>query len=134
MNKRIVTLGEIMLRLKSPGLERFFQSPALEATFGGGESNVALSLANFGLDASFVTALPENHLAEACIRHLRGYGVDTSFIARQGERIGIYFLEVGANQRASNVVYDRSHSSISAAKEDDFDWDAVFDGSGRVQR
>jgi 2-dehydro-3-deoxygluconokinase len=130
MNKRIVTLGEIMLRLKSPGLERFFQSPALEATFGGGESNVALSLANFGLDASFVTALPENPLAEACIRYLRGYGVDTSFIARQGERIGIYFLEAGANQRASNVVYDRAHSSISTAKIDDFDWDAVFDGAG----
>ena len=95
MSKRVVTLGEIMLRLKSPGFERFFQSPALEATFGGGEGNVALSLANFGLDAAFVTALPANPLADACIRFLRGYGVDTSFIARQGERIGIYFLKQG---------------------------------------
>ena len=130
MSKRVVTLGEIMLRLKSPGFERFFQSPALEATFGGGEGNVALSLANFGLDAAFVTALPANPLADACIRFLRGYGVDTSFIARQGERMGIYFLEAGANQRASNVVYDRAHASISTAKAADFDWDAIFDGAG----
>lgn len=130
MSKRVVTLGEIMLRLKSPGFERFFQSPALEATFGGGEGNVALSLSNFGLDAAFVTALPANPLADACIRYLRGYGVDTSFIARQGERLGIYFLEGGANQRASNVVYDRAHSSISTAKPEDFDWDAIFSGAG----
>ena len=130
MSKRVVTLGEIMLRLKSPGFERFFQSPALEATFGGGEGNVALSLANFGLDVAFVTALPVNPLADACIRFLRGYGVDTSFILRQGERMGIYFLEAGANQRASNVVYDRAYSSISTAKARDFDWDAIFDGAG----
>jgi 2-dehydro-3-deoxygluconokinase len=129
MSKRIVTLGEIMLRLKSPGFERFFQSPALEATFGGGEGNVALSLANFGLDATFVTALPDNPLADACIRFLRGYGVDTSFIARQGERMGIYFLEAGANQRASNVIYDRAQSAISTAKSADFDWNAIFDGA-----
>ncbi len=130
MTTRIVTFGEIMLRLKSPGFERFFQSPALEATFGGGEGNVALSLANFGLDAAFVTALPANPLADACIRFLRGYGVDTAFISRQGERLGVYFLEAGANQRASNVVYDRAHSSISTAKAEDFDWDAIFDGAG----
>ncbi len=128
--KHVVTLGEIMLRLKSPGFERFFQTPALEAFFGGGESNVALSLANFGLSTRFVTALPSNPLADACIRYLRGYGVDTSYIARQGERLGIYFLEAGANQRASNVVYDRAHSSISTAKATDFDWDAIFDGAG----
>ncbi len=130
MNGRVVTLGEIMLRLKSPGFERFFQSPSLEATFGGGEGNVALSLANFGLDAAFVTALPDNPLADACIRFLRGYGVDTSFISRQGERLGIYFLEAGANQRASNVVYDRAHSAISTAAAADFDWEAIFDGAG----
>ncbi|MCA9949112.1 MAG: sugar kinase [Anaerolineales bacterium] len=130
MSKRVITLGEIMLRLKSPDFERFFQSPTLEATFGGGEGNVALSLANFGLDAAFVTALPANPIADACIRFLRGYGVDTSFIARQGERIGIYFLEAGANQRASNVVYDRAYASISTAKADNFDWDAIFDGAG----
>ena len=97
MNKRVVTLGEIMLRLKPVGFERFFQSPALEATFGGGEGNVALSLVNFGLDATFVTALPSNPIADACIRFLRGYGVDTDYIARQGERMGSYFLEAGAN-------------------------------------
>ncbi len=130
MSKRVVTLGEIMLRLKSPGFERFFQSPNLQATFGGGEGNVALSLANFGLNSALVTALPDNPIADACVRFLRGYGVDTSYIARQGERIGIYFLEAGANQRASNVVYDRAHSSISTAKAEDFDWDAIFDGAG----
>ena len=130
MTSRVITLGEIMLRLKSPGVERFFQSPIFEATFGGGEGNVALSLANFGLDSAFVTALPANPLADACIRFLRGYGVNTSFIARQGERMGIYFLEAGANQRASNVVYDRAHASISTAKPSDFDWDAIFDGAG----
>ncbi len=130
MTKRVVTLGEIMLRLKSPGFERFFQSSYLESFFGGGESNVALCLSNWGLDASFVTALPANPIADACVRYLRGYGVDTSFIARQGERVGIYYLEAGANQRASNVVYDRAHSSISTAKPDDFDWDAIFDGAG----
>ena len=130
MTKHIVTLGEIMLRLKSPGFERFFQSPALEATFGGGEANVAASLANFGLNAAFVTALPSNPIGDSAVRALRGLGVDTSFIIRQGERLGIYFLEAGANQRPSNVVYDRADSSISTAKPDDFDWDAIFDGAG----
>lgn len=127
MNKRVVTLGEIMLRLKSPGFDRFFQSPVLEATFGGGEANVAISLANFGLDVSFVTALPANPLGDACIRFLRGHSVDISFILRQGERLGIYFLEAGANQRASNVVYDRAHSALSTARAADFDWDALFE-------
>ena len=130
MTKRVVTLGEIMLRLKPPGFERFFQSPLLEATFGGGEGNVALSLAHFGLDAAFVTALPANPIADACIRFLRGYGVRTEHIIRQGERMGIYFLEGGANQRPSNVVYDRAHSSISTAAAADFEWDAIFEGAG----
>lgn len=130
MNKRVITLGEIMLRLKSPGFERFFQSPALEATFGGGEGNVAISLANFGLDVAFVTALPQNPIADACIRFLRGYGVGTSHIQRSGERMGIYFLEGGANQRPSNVVYDRAHSAIGTASADSFDWEAIFDGAG----
>jgi len=129
-NKRVVTLGEIMLRLKSPGFERFFQSPLLEATFGGGEANVAASLANFGLETSFVTALPKNPIGDSAVRTLRGLGVNTSYIARQGERVGIYFLEAGANQRASNVVYDRANSSISTALPDDFNWDAIFDGAG----
>ncbi len=130
MSPRIITFGEIMLRLKAPGFDRFFQSPLLEATFGGGESNVALSLANFGLDAAFVSALPKNPIADACIRFLRGYGVDTSLILRQGERMGIYFLEEGANQRPSNVVYDRAHSAIATAKPDDFDWDRILTGAG----
>ena len=129
-HKRVVTLGEVMLRLKSPGFERFFQSPQLEATFGGGEGNVAASLANFGLTASFVTALPENPIGDAAVRALRALGVDTSLIARQGERVGIYFLEAGANQRASNVVYDRANSSISTAQPADFDWDAIFEDAG----
>jgi 2-dehydro-3-deoxygluconokinase len=130
MTTKIITLGEIMLRLKAPGVERFFQSPAFEATFGGGEGNVAISLANFGLDVAFVTALPKNPLADACLRFLRGYGVDTRHIQRSGERMGIYFLEGGANQRASNVVYDRSNSAIAAVSADSFEWDAIFDGAG----
>ncbi len=130
MSKRVITLGEIMLRLKSPGFERFFQSPTLEATFGGGEGNVAISLANFGLDVSFVTALPKNPIADACVRFLRGYGVDTGHIRRGGERMGIYFLEGGANQRPSNVVYDRAHSAIATAAADSFDWETIFEGAG----
>jgi 2-dehydro-3-deoxygluconokinase len=130
MTKKVVTLGEVMLRLKSPGFERFFQSPMLEATFGGGEANVAASLANFGLTAAFVTALPQNPLGDSAVRSLRALGVDTSQILRQGQRIGIYFLEAGANQRASNVVYDRADSAISTAKASDFDWDAIFEDAG----
>lgn len=129
MNGRIITLGEIMLRLKPPGFERFLQSPTLEATFGGGEANVALSLAQFGLDVAYVSALPQNPIAEACIRFLNSYGVDTSLIQRQGERMGIYFLEAGANQRPSGVVYDRAHSAMATARPEDFDWDGIFDGA-----
>ena len=126
---QFVTLGEIMLRLKSPGHERLFQSPLLEATFGGGESNVAVALSNFGLDAGFVTALPDNDIAEACIREVRRFGVDTSRIVRSGERIGIYFLEAGSNQRPSKVVYDRSASAIAEVDTGAFDWNAIFDGA-----
>ena len=96
---RVVTLGEVMLRLKSPGFERLFQSPMLEATFGGAEANVAASLAQFGVDARFLSALPANNLGDACLAALRGFGIDTSCIKRQGERLGVYFLENGANQR-----------------------------------
>lgn len=127
--KRVVTFGEVMLRLKSPGFERFFQSRALEATFGGAEANVAVSVANYGLDAAFVTALPKNPLADAALAELRGLGVDTRFVKRQGERMGVYFLEGGANQRASKVVYDRAGSSISTAQAGDFDWESIFDGA-----
>jgi 2-dehydro-3-deoxygluconokinase len=129
MTKRVVTFGEIMLRLKSPGHERLLQSPQLEATFGGGESNVAQSLAHFGLDVSFVTALPENSIANACVAELRRSGVGTSLIARQGNRIGIYILEAGANQRPSTVLYDRVGSAISEAKSGDFDWEKIFTGT-----
>ena len=130
MGNRVVTLGEIMLRLKPPGFERFFQTPILETTFGGGEGNVAISLANFGLDVSFVTALPNNPIADACIRFLRGFGVDTSLIQRRGERMGVYYLEGGANQRPSNVVYDRENSAIATVTGDTFDWDTIFAETG----
>ncbi len=128
--KKVVTFGEVMLRLKPPGFERFLQSPNFEATFGGGEANVAVSLSNFGIAASFVTVLPNNNLADACIRELRGFGVDTSGIARQGSRMGIYFLETGSNQRPSKVIYDRAHSSLAEAREDILDWDSLLLGAG----
>ncbi|GBE28165.1 2-dehydro-3-deoxygluconokinase [bacterium BMS3Bbin03] len=126
---RIVTFGEIMLRLKSPGFERLLQSPVLEATFGGGEANVAVSLANFGEAVTFVTALPENPVADACIARLNGFGVDTQFVVRTGERMGIYFLEAGASQRPSKVVYDRFHSAVSEIRPGQIDWNSVFQGA-----
>ena len=125
---KVLTFGEIMLRLKAPGHERFFQSPSLEATFGGGEANVAVSLANYGMDAAFLTVLPKNDIAEACIRELRYFGVDTSRILRGVGRMGIYYLEGGANQLPSKVVYDRAYSAIALAKPGDIDWDKAFDG------
>ena len=124
----ILTFGEIMLRLKAPGHERFFQSPMLEATFGGGEANVAVSLANFGMDAEFLTVLPQNEIADACIRELRYFGVGTKKIVRGDGRVGIYYLEAGANQLPSKVVYDRAYSSIALAKPGDIDWDNAFAG------
>jgi 2-dehydro-3-deoxygluconokinase len=127
---RVVTFGEIMLRLKSPGFERLFQSPVLEATFGGGEANVAVSLANFGLDSAFLTVLPKDDIGDACVGELRRFGVDTSLIQRGSGRMGIYFLENGANQRGSKVVYDRAHSAVAQAKPGDIDWKAAFAGAG----
>jgi 2-dehydro-3-deoxygluconokinase len=124
---RVVTLGEVMLRLKSPGFEKLFQSAALEATFGGAEANVAASLAQFGVDARFVSAIPANNIGDACISALRAFGVDVSMVKRQGDRLGVYFLENGANQRPSRVTYDRAGSSIATAKATDFDWTAVFE-------
>ena len=126
MDKKIVTFGEIMLRLKSPAHERFFQSPLLEATFGGGEANVAVSLAMFGKKASFVTALPDNQIGDAAIAELRKHGVCTDYIKKTSGRLGIYFLETGACQRPSLVVYDREESCISKAKPGDFDWANIF--------
>ena len=125
---KVLTFGEIMLRLKAPGHERFFQSPMLEATFGGGEANVAVSLANYGMDAEFLTVLPQNDIANACIRELRYFGVDTKKIVRGDGRMGIYYLEAGANQLPSEVVYDRAYSSIALAKPGDIDWNKAFDG------
>jgi 2-dehydro-3-deoxygluconokinase len=122
----VVTLGEIMLRLKPPVHERLLQSPQFEATFGGAESNVAVALAQLGADAAFVTALPANPIGDAAIRELRRVGVDTSRIRRGGDRVGIYYLEAGAAQRPSKVVYDRAGSSIAVARATDFDWNGVF--------
>ena len=127
--RKVITFGEIMLRLKSPALERFFQSPALEATFGGGEANVAVSLANYGMDAAFVTVLPKNDIGEACIRERRGFGVDTKKIVRKDGRMGIYYLETGACQRPSKVIYDRAGSAMAQAVPGDIDWEKVFEGA-----
>lgn len=124
---RVVTFGEVMLRLKAPGFERLFQSPMLEATFGGAEANVAVSLAHYGVPVSFVSAVPANSVGDACIAELRRYGVDTAKVNRQGDRLGVYFLEPGANQRPSRVTYDRAGSSIALAKPGDFDWNAILD-------
>jgi 2-dehydro-3-deoxygluconokinase len=130
MTKKIVTFGEIMLRLAPPGMEKFLQTPQFVATFGGGEANVAVSVAQFGLPAVYVTALPENPIADAVIAELRRFGVDTSQIVRGKGRLGIYYLEGGANQRPSKVVYDRAGSTIALAKPGDIRWDDVFAGAG----
>jgi len=127
--KKYITFGEIMLRLKSPNLERFFQSPLLEATFGGGEANVAVGLSRLGLNSAYVSVIPANPIGDACIGELRRHHVDTSLMTRNGDRLGIYYLEAGANQRPSKVVYDRAHSAIAEAKPGDIDWDVVFDNA-----
>ncbi|MGI9221453.1 MAG: PfkB family carbohydrate kinase [Woeseiaceae bacterium] len=124
-----LSFGEIMLRLKTPGHERYFQSPAFEATFGGGEANVAVALANYGLSAGFISALPENDIGESAVRELQRFGVDTTNVKRSGDRVGIYYLESGANQRPSKVVYDRAGSSICEAQPGDFDWQTIFAGA-----
>ena len=125
---KFLTFGEIMLRLKAPGQECFFQSPMLEATFGGGEANLAVSLANYGEDAAFLTVLPDNAIADACKAELRRFDVDTKRIVTGEGRMGIYYLEGGANQRPSKVVYDRAWSAIALAKPGDIDWDKAFEG------
>ena len=125
---KVLTFGEIMLRLKPPGSERLFQRPALEATFGGGEANVAVSLANYGVDVDYLTVLPNNAVADACVRELRGFGVGTEKIVRGAGRMGIYYLENGANQLPSKVIYDRSGSSAALAKPGDIDWESAYAG------
>lgn len=126
---RVITFGEIMLRLAPEGYYRFLQADKYGATYGGGEANVAVSLAGFGIDCAFVTKLPNNDIAEGAVRALRAAGVDTSLITRGGDRIGIYFLEKGASQRPSKVIYDRAHSAIAEAVPADFDWQKIFDGA-----
>jgi 2-dehydro-3-deoxygluconokinase len=126
---KVVTFGEVMMRLATPGFLRLNQSPVLEMTFGGGEANVAVSLALFGDTAAFVTRLPKNDIAETCVQKLRGLGVDTSRILRGGERIGIYFLESGASQRASTVTYDRAHSAISTIDPAGLKWEEILAGA-----
>jgi 2-dehydro-3-deoxygluconokinase len=126
---KIITFGEIMLRLAPEGYYRFVQTASYGATYGGGEANVAVSLANFGLDAAFVTKLPKHDIGQAAVNSLRQFGVDTSKIVRGGDRVGIYFLEKGASQRPSKVIYDRANSAIAAAAPADFDWKAIFAGA-----
>lgn len=125
---RAITFGEVMLRLATPGHLRFNQAHLLEMTFGGGEANVAVSLAQLGDDAAFVTRLPRNDIAEACIQELRGLGVETRAILRGGDRMGIYFLETGASQRASTVTYDRAHSALAEIDPAEIDWPSILEG------
>lgn len=126
---RVVTFGEIMLRLAPNGYYRFFLNDQMQATFGGGEANVAVSLANFGLDSAYVTKLPDHAIGQAAVDALRYFGVDTDPIVRGGERVGIYYLEKGASQRGSVCIYDRKYSAIQMAEPTDFDWDAIFEGA-----
>ena len=129
MNKKVVTFGEIMLRLAPNGYYRFFQNDQMQATFGGGEANVAVSLANYGLHSAYVTKLPAHAIGQAAVDSLRYFGVDTTGIVRGGDRVGIYYLEKGASQRGSVCIYDRAHSSIQEAQSADFDWNAIFEGA-----
>lgn len=124
--KKVVTLGEIMLRLSPPRFERFVQAKSFDVIYGGGEANVAVSLANYGLDAYFVSKLPKNDIGQAAINNLRRFGVHTNYIVRGGDRVGIYYSENGASMRPSKVIYDRAHSSIAEADVSDFDFDEIF--------
>ncbi|AZO94397.1 sugar kinase [Halocella sp. SP3-1] len=126
MSKKVVTFGEIMLRLTPPELKRIVQTDRFNVIYGGGEANVSVSLANYGLDAYFVSKVPENPVGQAALNDLRRYGVNTDYIARGGDRLGIYYCENGASQRPSNVVYDRAYSAIAEASADDFNWDEIF--------
>ena len=127
--KKIVTLGEIMLRLSTPGNKRFVQSDSFDAVFGGGEANVAVSCANYGHEVYFVSKLPEHEIGQSAINALRKYGVKTDYIARGGDRIGIYYLETGASMRPSKVIYDRAHSAIAEASATDFYFDKIMEGA-----
>ena len=126
MGKKVVTFGEIMLRLSPPNYQRLIQVDSFDVTYGGGEANVSISLSNFGFDSYYVTKLPSNPLGDAALNHLRRFGVKTDYIVKGGDRLGIYFLETGVAQRPSKVIYDRAHSAIAKAKVGDFDWDKIF--------
>ena len=125
---KVITFGEIMMRLNPPGYQRFLQTSVFEATYAGGEANVAVSLANFGDEAAFVSKVPEHEIGQNAVNALRRYGVDTSMMLRGGPRLGVYYCEKGASQRGSKVIYDRANSSIALAKREEFDWDAIFAG------
>lgn len=129
MSKKVVTLGEIMMRLSTPGFERFVQSDSFDVTYGGGEANVAVAVSNYGLNGVFVSKVPDNALGQAAINHIRRYGVDTQFVAKGGKRLGIYFLETGASMRASQVIYDRADASIADVDVSEFDFDKIFEGA-----
>jgi 2-dehydro-3-deoxygluconokinase len=129
MSKKVVTLGEIMMRLSTPDFLRFVQSDRFDVTYGGGEANVAAALCNYGLNGTFVTKVPDNALGQSAINHLRRYGVDTQFIARGGKRLGIYFLETGASMRASQVIYDRAGASIADVDISEFNFDKILEGA-----
>ena len=129
MNKKLVTFGEIMLRLTPPGFERLVQADNFNVIYGGGEANVSISAANFGLDSYYVTKLPNNLVGQAALNELRRYGVKDDYIVRGGNRLGIYYCENGASQRPSNVIYDRAHSAIAEARPEDFDWQDIFSGA-----
>lgn len=129
MSKKVVTLGEIMLRLSTPDYKRFVQSDSFDVTYGGGEANVAAALCNYGLNGTFVTKVPNNPIGQSAINHLRRFGVDTQFIVRGGDRLGIYFLETGASMRASQVVYDRAGASIAEIDIAELDFDTIFEGA-----
>jgi len=127
MSKKVVTLGEIMLRLSTPGFERFVQADSFDVTYGGGEANVSVALCNYGLQGVFVTKVPDNAIGQSAINHVRRFGVDTQFMVKGGKRLGIYFLETGASARASQVIYDRAGAAIAEADLSDFDFDKIFE-------
>ena len=129
MAKRIITFGEIMLRLNPEGYRRFVQANVFEASYAGGEANVAVSLANYGMDAAFVSKVPAHEIGQAAVNALRTYGVDTKHMIRGGDRLGVYYIEKGASQRASKVIYDRAGSAVALSKKEEYDWDAIFEGA-----
>ncbi len=126
---KVITMGEIMLRLSTPGFQKFIQSESFDVCYGGGEANVAVSLANYGHEACFVTKVPKNPIGESAVAALRKYNVNCDYVVKGGDRLGIYFLETGASMRASTVVYDRAHSAIAEADPSDFDFDQIFEGA-----